>query len=108
MWWSFVVKQSLRLSCYQNEYTCEECIAGLDFVQDYLLDDMEIHEFTVYLEQNFCLSTMPHCPEMIATHFPVMHKMAMEEYFIPSDICHKEPVCGASKPTNQPPTKPGI
>merc|ERR1711970_196703 len=91
-------------------YTCEECIAGLDFVADYLLDDMEINEFTVFLEQNYCNPDNNKCPGQIVKWFPTMHRMAMEEFFIPTDICNKEPVCtGETKPTPGPePTKPGV
>eukprot|EP00090_Calanus_glacialis_P035551 TRINITY_DN60679_c0_g1_i1.p2 TRINITY_DN60679_c0_g1~~TRINITY_DN60679_c0_g1_i1.p2 ORF type:complete len:193 (-),score=58.61 TRINITY_DN60679_c0_g1_i1:47-625(-) len=92
----------------ERAYTCEECIAGLDFVAEYLLDDMEIREFTVYLEQFYCNPDQDRCPGQIVNYFPTMHRMAMEKFFIPSDICHKEPVCGATRPTHQPPTKPGF
>merc|ERR1712142_230985 len=72
-------------------YTCDECIAGLDFVAEYLLDDMEVNEFTVYLEQNYCNPDNNKCPGQIVKWFPTMHRMAMEEFFIPKDICGKEP-----------------
>ena len=89
--------QLMMLCGVKNEraYTCDECIAGLDFVQGYehilptllksynflryLLDDMEIREFTVYLEQNFCLPTNDRCPTWIMNNFPTMHRMAMEK-----------------------------
>jgi len=91
-------------------YTCEECIAGLDFVSEYLLDDMEVNEFTVFLEQNYCNPDNNKCPGQIVKWFPTMHRMAMEAFFIPEEICGKEPVCtGETKPTAGPePTKPGF
>eukprot|EP00091_Calanus_sinicus_P000706 TRINITY_DN1063_c0_g1_i1.p2 TRINITY_DN1063_c0_g1~~TRINITY_DN1063_c0_g1_i1.p2 ORF type:complete len:104 (-),score=30.76 TRINITY_DN1063_c0_g1_i1:66-377(-) len=93
----------------EKAYTCDECVAGLDFVQAYLLNDMEIREFTVYLEQYYCNPDQDRCPGQIVEWFPTMHKMAMEEFFIPEEICSKEPVCGATKPTDGPaPTKPGV
>ena len=35
-------------------------------------------------------------------HFPAMHAMAMEKFFIPTEICMSEPVCGADPPTRPP------
>ena len=45
----------------------------------YLLDDMEVNEFTVYLEQNYCNPDNNKCPGQIVKWFPTMHRMAMEE-----------------------------
>ena len=46
----------------------------------YLLDDMEIREFTVYLEQYYCNPDQDRCPGQIVNYFPTMHRMAMEKY----------------------------
>merc|ERR1712116_61594 len=59
-------------TCDAREYTCDECIQGLEWVEAYLED-----------------------PIMIA------------EFFIPTEICMQEPVCGGSptmppKPTDGP------
>merc|ERR1711890_76353 len=35
-----------------KEYTCEECIYGLEYVERYLEDEIMINEMVVYLEQN--------------------------------------------------------
>ena len=37
-------------------YTCDECIKGLEWVEAYIEDPIMIAEFTIYLEQNYCLS----------------------------------------------------
>ena len=50
----------------------------------YLLDDMEIREFTVYLEQFYCNPDQDRCPGQIVNYFPTMHRMAMEKYKIRS------------------------
>merc|ERR1712037_278212 len=42
--------------CSAREYTCDECIQGLEWVEMYLEDPIMIAEFRIYLEQNFCLS----------------------------------------------------
>merc|ERR1712223_275413 len=76
-----------------DKFTCDDCVAGLDFVQGYMLDEYVIEEFVVYLEQNFCLPDMPGCDKAVAVHFPPMHQMAMKEFFIPHDICAKADVC---------------
>merc|ERR1712079_968222 len=39
-----------------KEYTCDECIKGLEWVEAYIEDPIMIAEFTIYLEQNYCLS----------------------------------------------------
>ena len=36
-------------------YTCEECVEGLNWVQMYMEDPIMIAEFTIYLEQNYCI-----------------------------------------------------
>merc|ERR1712045_904319 len=64
----------------QTAGTCDECIQGLEWVEAYLEDPIMIAEFRIYLEQNF---------------------------FIPTEICMQEPVCGGSptfppKPTDGP------
>merc|ERR1739842_27428 len=93
--------------CDAREYTCEECVQGLEWVEAYLEDPIMIAEFVVYLQQNFCTSDMHHCHENIATHFPPMHDMAMEKFFIPTEICNQEPVCTGEEPTKpNHPTRP--
>merc|ERR1711992_256003 len=85
-----------------KEYTCDECIQGLEWVEAYIEDPIMIAEYVVYLEQNFCLSGGHHdqdaCKQLVVEHFPAMHAMAMEKFFIPTEICNQEPVCGATKP----------
>merc|ERR1712112_957 len=93
-----------------RRYTCEECVKGLEWVEAYIEDPMMIAEYMVYLEQNFCLDEWKHCKEGVVNDFPTMHKMAMEKFFIPVEICNQEPVCGATPPTKHPhhPTHPMI
>ena len=76
-----------------------------------------IAEFRIYLEQNFCLSKisirtnlsfdsskelheMTHypgggewedCKALVEEHFTGMHTMAMEKFFIPTEICNQVP-----------------
>ena len=88
-------------------YTCDECIQGLEWVEMYLEDPIMIAEFRIYLEQNFCLSDWDDCKALVEEHFTGMHVMAMEKFFIPTEICMQEPVCGGSptfppKPTDGP------
>merc|ERR1712013_190124 len=71
-----------------------------DVPKAYLEDPIMTAEFTVYLQQNFCTNEMgPRCHEAIAHHFPAMHAMAMEKFFIPQEICNQEPVCTGEEPT---------
>merc|ERR1712014_509973 len=94
-------------TCDAKEYTCDECIQGLEWVEAYLEDPIMIAEFRIYLEQNFCLSDWDDCKQLVEEHFTGMHTMAMEKFFIPTEICMQEPVCGGSptfppKPTDGP------
>merc|ERR1712212_489455 len=82
----------------QREYTCDECIEGLQWVAAYMEDPIMVAEMVVYLQQNFCTDQMHHCHDTISHHFPPMHAMAMEKFMIPTEICMQEPVCGATKP----------
>ena len=43
-----------------GEYTCEECIQGLEWVEAYIEDPIMIAEYVVYLEQvcAFCLISL--------------------------------------------------
>merc|ERR1712212_543862 len=89
-----------------KEYTCDECIQGLEWVEAYIEDPIMVAEYVVYLEQNFCLSGGHHdqdkCKRLVVEHFANMHMMAMEKFFIPTEICMNEPVCGADPPTKPP------
>merc|ERR1711971_139044 len=89
-----------------KEYTCDECIQGLEWVEAYIEDPIMIAEYVIYLEQNFCMSGGHHdqdkCKRLVVEHFANMHMMAMEKFFIPTEICMSEPVCGADPPTKPP------
>merc|ERR1712106_528578 len=88
--------------CDARRYTCEECVEGLEWVEMYLEDPIMVAEYVVYLQQNFCTEDMHFCHQNVETHFPAMHDMAMEKFFIPTEICNQEPVCGADPPTKPP------
>merc|ERR1712122_338572 len=42
------------------------------------------------------------CKEHAIQDFPAMHNMAMEKFFIPTEICNQQEVCGAPPPTKPP------
>jgi len=81
-------------------FTCPECLEGMELVGAYMTDPLWISEYTVYLEQNFCVGHNDHhCVDMVAMHFPPMHAMAMEQFFVPQQICDTYfPACGGTKP----------
>merc|ERR1711997_565273 len=85
-----------------KEYTCDECIQGLEWVEAYIEDPITIAEYVVYLEQNFCQDGWEGCKEHAIKDFPAMHNMAMEKFFIPTEICNQQEVCGAPPPTKPP------
>ena len=38
--------------------------------------------------QNFCIGhNHQRCVQLVQTHFPPMHAMAMEQFWIPTDLC---------------------
>merc|ERR1712060_61029 len=65
---------------------------------DAMEDPIMIAEFTIYLEQNYCIDEWEHCKEGVVEYFPPMHAMAMEKFFIPTEICNQQEVCGATRP----------
>ena len=96
-------------------YTCEECIEGLEWVEMYIEDPVMIAEYVIYLEQNYCQGRLlgsslvylsadgwPHCKEHVVADFPAMHILAMEKFFIPTEICMQQPVCTGDNPTRPP------
>merc|ERR1712055_611959 len=89
-----------------KKYTCQECIEGLEWVQAYIEDPIMVAEFVIYLEQNYCLDEWEDCKQHVMNDFPAMHMLAMEKFFIPTEICHREPVCGASTHHPHPPHHP--
>merc|ERR1711890_99331 len=52
-------------TCDAREYTCDEGIQGLEWVEAYLEDPIMIAEFRIYLEQNFCLSDWDDCKQLV-------------------------------------------
>jgi len=85
--------------CEAREYTCEECVQGLEWVEAYLEDPIMIAEMTLFLRHSFCIDEWENCRENIAVHFKPMHEMAMEKFMIPTEICNSEPVCtGETRP----------
>merc|ERR1712001_584074 len=64
-------------TCSAREYTCDECVQGLEWVEAYLEDPIMIAEFRIYLEQNFCLSggEWEDCKALVEEHFAAMHTM---------------------------------
>ena len=81
-----------------TRYTCEECVEGLEMVEAYMNDPLWVAEYTLYLQQNFCYNGGRNCEQIVATHFPVMHQMAMDQFFKPQDLCDMQPVCGGTMP----------
>ena len=38
-----------------SRFTCDECVEGMEFVEAYMRDPLWVAEYTLYLEQNFCV-----------------------------------------------------
>jgi len=86
---------------YAKEYTCDECVAGLHWVEQYLEDPIQVAEYSLWLLHNLC--TTDECRDVVAEHWPAMHWMAMEKFMIPGEICNQEPVCTGEDPPTRPP-----
>ena len=41
--------------CPMSRFTCDECVEGMEFVEAYMRDPLWVAEYTLYLEQNFCV-----------------------------------------------------
>merc|ERR1711973_1033031 len=81
------------------QHGCEECVEGLEVVGAYMTDPLWIAEYTLYLEQNFCVGHPDRCVTAVKNHFPPMHNMVIEAFWKPQDICDATAaVCGATKP----------
>merc|ERR1719507_1661708 len=87
-----------------REYTCEECIEGMEWIEAYFEDPIFQVEALLWLELNWCDDEKPMCIPTLQEHFVPMHVMAMEKFMIPVEICNEEPVCGGA--THDPPTVP--
>ena len=46
-------------------FTCDECVEGLEVVGAYMTDPLWIAEYTLYLEQNFCVGHPDRCVEAV-------------------------------------------
>merc|ERR1712141_365574 len=79
-------------------YTCEECVEGLEVVGAYMTDPLWVAEYTLYLEQNFCVGHSERCVPAVKAHFPPMHAMTVEQFWKPAELCGMQEVCGATKP----------
>ena len=55
----------------------------MSWVEAYMKDPLWVAEYTLYLEQNYCVGEKPNCIDLVYTHFPPMHSMAMEQFWIP-------------------------
>merc|ERR1719295_883675 len=87
-----------------REYTCEECVEGMEWIEAYFEDPIFQAEALLWLELNWCDDEKPMCIPALQDHFIPMHVMAMDKFMIPVEICNEEPVCGGS--THDPPTLP--
>merc|ERR1712242_415989 len=90
------------LDAIVHHYFMDGAVHGLEWVENYIEDPIMIAEYVVYLEQNFCQDGWEGCKEHAIQDFPAMHNMAMEKFFIPTEICNQQEVCGAPPPTKPP------
>merc|ERR1719430_1662550 len=91
------------LAAPETRFSCSECVEEMRGLGHLVkMGAVTIHEYIIYLEQNFCLDDWEDCKHLVVEHFANMHTMAMEKFFIPTEICMSEPVCGADPPTKPP------
>merc|ERR1712107_327720 len=72
------------LAIPSRERFCDECVAGMEWVEAYLEDPIFQAEALLYLEHNWCDPHHhgEHCIETLQRHFIPMHVMVMEKYMI--------------------------
>merc|ERR1712241_1051453 len=88
----------------EREFTCAECIQGLEYIEALMKDPLFIDQMVVRIEQTYCFlaDNEEQCKRDVKAYFPSMHIMAMEHFLVPVDICARTPMCGA--PTRPPPS----
>merc|ERR1712179_893200 len=59
--WNFCPVPQDNIVPEPHPYTCEECVEGLEVVGAYMTDPLWIAEYTLYLEQNFCVGHPDRC-----------------------------------------------
>merc|ERR1711887_169109 len=99
-----------------RQMTCDECVEEMhrmSFIVKLKAREIEqyltanycptLPEYVVYLQQQWC--TDPRCHDAVATHFPSMHAMAMEQFWDATATCNQyAQVCGATKPPTEKPS----
>merc|ERR1712212_17084 len=98
-------------TCDAREYTCDECIQGLEWVEAYLEDPIMIAEFRIYLEQNFCLSDWDDCSwwrstSPACTPWPWRSSSSPQRSACRSQCAEEAPPCPPSPPTALMPNSP--
>jgi len=73
----------------QRKFTCDECVAGMEWIEAYLEDPIFQAEALLYLENHWC-DEKPRCMETLQRHFIPMHVMVAEKFMIPTDICNSQ------------------
>merc|ERR1711974_453342 len=70
--WNFCPVPGDSIIPEPHPFTCDECVEGLEVVGAYMTDPLWIAEYTLYLEQNFCVGHPPRCVDVVKTHWPPM------------------------------------
>merc|ERR1712203_178402 len=88
-------------TCSAREYTCDECVQGLEWVEMYLEDPIMIAEFRIYLEQNFCLSDWDDCKQLVEEHFTGITRWPWRSSSSPPRSACRSQCAEASQPSHQ-------
>lgn len=89
-----------------KEYTCQECVAGMEYVERLMKDPLFVDQMVLRLEQTYCFlaENEAQCKKDVQTYFPSMHATVVNHFLVPVDICAQQPVCGGDGPPTKPPT----
>merc|ERR1712165_455913 len=93
-----------------REYTCQECIQGMEYIERLMKDPLFVDEMVYRLKTNYCFinaADYNQCISDATAYFPSMHRMAANHYLNPVDMCNDyllDHVC--APPTEAPTTVP--
>jgi len=85
----------------QREYTCQECVQGLEFIAALLGDPLFVDQMVLRLKTHYCFlqENEAQCQRDVEAYFPSLHRMAINHFMIPVDICTENlGVCGGTEP----------
>merc|ERR1719186_2500711 len=95
-------REALWMTPSVREYTCEECIQGMNYVEALMKDPLFMDMMVLRLKQSYCYlqDNEAKCQADVEEFFPSMHSAVVNHFLNPVDICAGQPAC--QEPTEAP------